>query len=308
VAEPRRGAAPASAAAVTVVVATRGRGDSVVRTLQSVGENRSVPYEVVVLDQSADEATATAVTPHLVDARIRYLRSASVGLARARNLAIASTTTELIGLTDDDCEVPPDWLDRLMTAFATDARIGVVFGNVMPAEHDRHAGYVPAYVRAAPFLARSPRDKARTDGMGACMGLRRSLWERLGGFDERFGAGAPFRAADEGELVMRALVAGSLVYETPALRVVHHGFRDRTAARELVHAYTYGAGAMMATHLRRRTPHVGRLLATMAWRWASGRVHDAVRLAGGAHRALRLRAFTQGFIAGALATPERRTS
>src|SRR6185503_18844617 len=97
-----------------------------VRTLRSVGENRSIPYEVVILDQSADEATATAVAPHLVDARIRYLRSASVGLARARNLAIATATTEIIGLTDDDCEVPPDWIDRLMAAFATDPRIGVV--------------------------------------------------------------------------------------------------------------------------------------------------------------------------------------
>ena len=307
-AEPRRGAAPASAPIVTVVVATRGRGDSVVRTLRSVGENRSVPYEVVVLDQSADDATATAVTPHLVDARIRYLRSASVGLARARNLAIAAATTELIGLTDDDCEVPPDWLDGVVGAFADDARIGVVFGNVVPAAHDGRTGFVPAYVRAAPFLARSARDKAGTDGMGACMALRRSLWVDLGGFDERFGAGAPFRAADEGELAMRALAAGWRVYETPTLRVVHHGFRDRTAARDLVYAYTYGAGAMMATHLRRRTPHTARLLATMAWRWASGRVHDAVRLAGGTHRALRLRAFTEGFVAGALASPERRTS
>lgn len=306
-AEPRRGAVAASAPAVTVVVATRGRGDSVVRTLRSVGTNRSVPYEVVVLDQSADEATATAVTPHLVDARIRYVRSTSVGLARARNLAIATATTELIGLTDDDCEVPPDWLDGLLDAFATDARIGVVFGNVMPAEHDRRAGFVPSYVRATPFLARSPRDKAGSDGMGACMALRRSLWERLGGFDERFGAGARFRAADEGELAMRALAAGWLVYETPALRVVHHGFRDRGAGRELVHAYTYGAGAMMATHLRRRTPQAGRLLATMAWRWASGRVHDAVRLGGGRHRVLRLRAFTQGFVAGVVAS-DRRTS
>src|SRR5204862_288707 len=112
--------------------------------------------------------------------------------------------------------------------------------------HDPATGFVPSYVRDEPFLARSLVDKAKIDGMGACMALRRRIWTELGGFDERFGAGGPFHAADEGEFALRALQAGWFVYETPAVSVLHRGFRGRTEAHALVHRYAYGTGAMMA--------------------------------------------------------------
>ena len=47
--------------------------------------------------------------------------------------------------------------------------------------------------------------------------------------------------------------------------------------------------------------HATRLLGTMAWRWARGRMHPAVRIGGGRHRWLRLDGFVRGFVAGALA-------
>jgi GT2 family glycosyltransferase len=285
---------------MTVVIATRNRGASVARTVASVLDNALPRYEVAVVDQSEDDRTTTAVEPFLEDPRVRYRRTATCGLSRAHNLALAAAATELVAITDDDCEVPGDWLLRLAAAFARDERIGIVFGNVLPAAHDPTAGFVPGYVRRAPFLARSLRDKPHVDGMGACMGLRRSLWARLGGFDERFGAGAAFRAANEGDLVIRALGAGWFVYETPACWVVHHGFRNRSEARALVRGYSFGTGAMMAKHVRAGTPGTWRLLGLMAWRWARGRAHSAVRFGGGRHRLLRLDAFVRGFAAGTL--------
>jgi len=184
-----------------------------------------------------------------------------------------------------------------------DPRIGLVFGGVLPMPHDPATGFVPSYVRQDAFLARSLVDKAKIDGMGACMALRRRIWTDLGGFDERFGAGGPFQAADEGEFALRALKAGWFVYETPTASVIHRGLRGRTEAQALVHRYAYGTGAMMAKHVRARTPHAKRLLGTMAWRWALGRMHSAVRIGGGRRRWLRLDGFVRGFVAGALARP-----
>jgi len=288
---------PAGGPRVTVALATRNRGASVLRTLASVLGNGLPATDVVVVDQSDDEATAIALAPYAEDRRVRYRRMDTVGLARAHNVAIADAAGELVAITDDDCEVAPDWLGALAGAFAVDERIGVVFGSVRAADHDQAAGFVPAYPLERPVLARRLRDKARVDGMGACMGVRRRVWEALGGFDERFGAGAPFRAANEGEFAIRALAAGWFVYETPALWVVHHGFRDAERGRTLIQAYAFGTGAMMATHLRGGTPHTRRLLVAMGWRWARGRLHGAVRLDGGRHRVLRLGAFARGFVA-----------
>jgi GT2 family glycosyltransferase len=284
---------------VTVVIATRNRNASVARTIASLLEGTERPHDIVVVDQSDDDRTAAAVEPFAED--VRYLRSRTTGLARAHNVAIAEARTELIAVTDDDCEVSRDWLAAIPGAFACDPRIALVFGGVLPMPHDPAMGFVPGYVREEAFLARSLADKARIDGMGACMALRRRIWMELGGFDERFGAGGPFHAADEGEFALRALEAGWFVYETPAVSVLHRGLRGRMEAHALVHRYAYGTGAMMAKHVRARTPYTKRLLGTMAWRWARGRTHSAVRIGGGRHRLLRLDGFVRGFVAGALA-------
>lgn len=284
---------------VTVVIATRNRGPSITTTLTSLAAASEHPGAVVIVDQSQDDRTAAAVTPFLHDPRVRYHRSATTGLARAHNIAIAEARTELVAITDDDCEVSADWLPEIARAFALHERVGVVFGDVRAAPHDAATGFVPAYARHEAFMARTLRDKTEVDGMGACMALRRRVWEELGGFDECFGAGGPFRAANEGEFALRALGAGWFVYETPAVSVVHRGVRSRADARTLVHGYAYGTGAMMAKHIRARTPHAVRLLGTMAWRWTRGHAHSATRIGGGRHRLLRLDGFVRGFAVAA---------
>jgi GT2 family glycosyltransferase len=292
---------------IDVVIATRDRGATPVRAVESVLANRYPGFSVTIVDQSGDGSTEAALEPFLGDPRLRYRRSDTVGLARAQNLAIADLGAELVAVTDDDCEVPPDWLARVADGFAWGERVALVFGEVRAGPHDAEAGFVPAYLRAGPFLARDPGEKWGIDGIGACMGIRRAVWRELGGFDEGLGPGSVFLAGLEGDFALRALAAGWHVLETPGLWVVHHGFRSRHEGRGLVHCYAYGTGAMIAKHVRCRTPKVERLLAHMAWRWTRGSVHGAARLAGKRHRWLRLNAFVRGFLAGAAAPLDRGT-
>ena len=189
---------------IPVVIATRDRGDAVAVAVRSLLRCHPSPRGIWVVDQSRDERTAEAMAA-LGDPRLHYLRSRTVGQNRAQNLAIAGLDAELVAITDDDCEVPPDWLARFERAFALDPRVAMVFGNVRAAAHDERAGFVPSYARTSPFLAKTPIDKWRVEGMGACMAIRRAAWEALGGFDEMLGPGAPYPAAGESDLVFRAL-------------------------------------------------------------------------------------------------------
>ena len=289
---------------ITVVVATRNRGGSVADTVETVLAGRYGRYEVWVVDQSEDDRTSTSLHILMSDQRVRYLRTPTVGLARAHNIAIARATSELIAITDDDCEVPCDWLEKLATAFAADRRIGLVFGNVYPVDHDPAAGFVPSYVREEPFLARSLREKDRVAGIGACMGLRRSVWQEIGGFDERLGAGTAFRAGNDGDLAIRVLLAGHFVYETPEVSVLHRGFRQWKEARSLIWGYSYGTGAMLAKHAKCRTPYIPRLLVVLAFGWIRGR-RSAGRFGDNRYRGLRLAAFLNGFAAGAVTSVDR---
>lgn len=291
---------------VTVVISTRGRGDRVVQTIQTILLNDYPDFELKVIDQSEEDTTEASLRPFLSDPRFHYFRTTTKGLSTGRNLGISHTQSEFIALTDDDCETPKNWLRELVTAFSVDSRIGIVFGNVLPGSYDRTMGFIPTYVRNKPFLAKGIYEKHRVEGISACMGLRRSVWEVLGGFDEMLGAGAPFKSAEETDFIVRALLDGYSVYETPKVTVIHHGFRTWKQGLTLIHGYWSGTGAMFAKHFKCRHWSIALVLLRLAWRWAFGVSQVSASLGKNPHRLLRLISFIKGFVTGVF-TPVDKT-
>lgn len=289
---------------VTVVIPTRNRGERVVKTVLSILKNNYPCFALRIIDQGEDDLTEKSLQPFLENPHFHYLRSPTQGASTGRNIGIHKTQSEFIALTDDDCEVTENWLEALMAAFALDHRIGVVFGNVEAGPHDSTQGFIPAYRRKGPFLACNIYEMHRVNGLSACMGLRRSVWQALGGFDEMLGAGGEFRSAEEMDFVLRTLLAGYLVYETPDVMVTHQGFRTWEQGKNLVHGYLYGIGAMFAKHFKCGHWAAFHLLCHLAWRWAWG--GPVVNLGHRPSRRLRIIAFTKGFMAG-WKTPMDRT-
>jgi len=212
----------------------------------------------------------------------------------------------MIACTDDDCETPPEWLSRMAAALQRADGAAVVFGNVRAAECDPAAGFILGCVRDSAFLARSIRHMHRVDGASACMGLKRSVWERLCGFDEFLGAGASFPSTEDMDFAIRALAAGFWVYATPEVEVLHRGFRSWDEEREVVHGYLYGIGAMFAKHIKCGNWGVLHYLANLFWRWAV--TGTAVDFGRRPSRWVRLRAFALGVAAGLLCAVERQRS
>ena len=98
-----------------VIVATRDRGPKIVPLLDSIMASDLDDFELVVVDQSIDDATETALLPFWAMTASRTCAPPTTGLSRARNLGISSTTAPYLVITDDDCIVPPEWL-RAITA------------------------------------------------------------------------------------------------------------------------------------------------------------------------------------------------
>ena len=283
---------------VTVVIPTRNRGDSVVRTIRTTLLNCYPDLELIIVDQSDDNRTEISLQPLLRDRRISGIRTTTRGLAAALNIGIGIAQTEIIAITGDDCEVDKHWLKELVAAFATDPRIGIVFGNIFPGPHDRNLGFVPAYVRETEFLARNISEKHNVAGTTACMGLRRSVWKALGGFDQMFGTGASLHSAEDLDLTLRALLKGHAVYETPRVSVVHHGFYRHEKRATMVFRYWYGTGAAISKQFKcGRWSMVTVLLRLMrGWIFRQSRIADSL---GRPLRRIQFEAFLRGFIVGA---------
>lgn len=291
--------------AVSVVVATRNRGDQVRQTITSILANDYPRFDLWVVDQSESDDTRQSVQPFETDCRLHYVRSSTKGVSIGRNLGITLSQGELIAITDDDCEAAPDWISQMVNAFSEQPTAGIVFGNVLTAPHDTNAGFIPGYCRNDCFLARTIYYKHCVEGISACIGLRRSVWHQLNGFDPMLGAGASLKSAGETDFAIRALLAGIPIYETPAPAVTHFGFRTWEQGRSLIQGYMFGIAAALTKNLKCGHWSVLAVLVHLGWRWAFQK--PVVDLGRRPPRWMRLVAFLSG-IWGALRTPvDRKT-
>jgi glycosyltransferase involved in cell wall biosynthesis len=290
---------------ISVVICTRDRGTSVVDTVASVLQNSDTTCELLVVDQSQGIDTETSLERFRGDPRFHYLHSSELGLARGRNLGITQSRGQIIAFTDDDCDVPQNWLENIADAFRIDPHVTIVFGCVTAAPHDPSKGFVPCYEIKEPFMGRVLRDKYRIDGMGACMAVRREAWLHLSGFDPYLGAGSPLRSAEENDFAFRSLIAGYWIYETPSIQVIHRGFRLHEEASEIVFGYLYGTGAMFAKHFRLGNRRMLPLMARIFWRWAFQR--PLVDYSASGRRWLSLSSFCSGWRAGMRLPIDRST-
>jgi len=281
----------------SVVIATRNRGDLVVQSIEAVVDQcHAQSAEVIIIDQSDDERTAEAVFPFIELHQVRYLRSPSTGLGMARNEGMAAARSPWVAFTDDDCVAAPDWLEALEQALSAHEHVSVVFGNVNQAPHDPEAGFIPNYIRRGTCLVSSVKEKNRVEGIGACMAVRKSAWEALGGFDPMLGAGSPFHAAEELDFVVRSLVEQHSVYETDRASVTHSGFRANDMKSQLAFDYSFGIGAAYAKLLRCRQWQVLIPLMQLGLRWAIR--EPRVNYGTPPSRLSRLRGFLHGAAAG----------
>lgn len=195
---------------VSVVVATHNRCASLMRLLDALGAQTGVGhFEVVVVDDASTDDTASAIAARPVDCSfsLRCLRlDRNCGPATARNHGWRVAAAPLVCFTDDDCQPTPTWLSALCARLAY---APVVQGRTVPD---------PAQVdRWGPW---SHTVEVLDEGgfYETCnMGYRRSVLERLGGFDEAFRR--PY--GEDADLAWRAREAG-IGTAFAADAVVHH--------------------------------------------------------------------------------------
>jgi GT2 family glycosyltransferase len=291
--------------AASVIVCTRNPGPRIRETVASILRGTEARFALLVVDQSDDDQVALALGDLLVDARVQLLRSATRGLSAGRNVGVTAASTEHIAFTDDDCVATPTWLADIIAPLCRDDRAAVVFGTVKPAPYDPALGFLPSYSRSEPLLARSIHDKHRVEGIGASMAIRKSAWVALHGFDEALGAGGPCHSAEETDFVMRALLRGFHVHETPAAAVIHSGFRTWAQAPQVLGQYLHGIGASLTKLVRLGHWQVATVLARLAVRWTVSR--PVVDMGTEAHRRARLSGFLAGVRAGLTMPIDRHT-
>jgi glycosyltransferase involved in cell wall biosynthesis len=235
---------------ISALVCTYGRGRLVVDTVSSILANTYPNFELVVVDQSKDDRTLEALESFCSDPRLTYLRSSTIGKGDALNVGLRATKGSTIAITDDDCTVPPNWLETFDSIFEMHPKVAVAFCCVEACEHDRAAGFVPDFVRSGERILTTLHDARHVRGLGAGIAVRRDMIKEIGGFDPMLGPGSRFHDCDDRDIGIRALLAGYDVYETSKIAVRHFGFRSWQQGQQLARRNFLGIGAAYSKFLK----------------------------------------------------------
>jgi GT2 family glycosyltransferase len=234
---------------VTVAIATRDRPDALRTCLHAIASGDVLPAEVIIIDQGKDASAHEVCEASRGRLNIVYATQAARGLAAAQNEAVRAATSPIIAVTDDDCIPDARWLMVIADVFAGSPGIDAVTGRVLaaPSRGDRVLA-----VSTRPSEQR--RDFAGRSvpwhiGSGNNFAVKRDLYQRIGGCDERLGPGAPAQGGVDMDLFYRLVRAGARIRYEPDALVLHERQtpRERAMRRPM---YGHGMGACFALWLR----------------------------------------------------------
>ena len=232
---------------ISVLIATRNRPQDLIPCLKSLLAQDYPNFEIVIFDQSVtDEAQIATRAAYGCPANLRYIRSETVGKSRALNGLVAAAQGEIFAFTDDDTEAPPDWLATIARAFREMPEADLLFGQVFAPSDTQADFHVPALY----FQERRLLKQREVFGMGANMAFRRSLIEKVIGYDTQLGPGGSLACAEDYDFLYRAQKVGAAAFAEPSVQLVHRAGRNFDQWSRVLLNYGMGDAAFAMKHLR----------------------------------------------------------
>ena len=220
---------------VSVIVPVYGKLPYTLACLRSIARHGAdAAFEVIVVDDASPDDSATVLAQvdglHLLrnERNLGFIGSCNAGAAAARG-------THLLFL-NNDTQVTPGWLDRLLDCFAEEAGCGIAGSRlVYPDGRLQEAGGLVYADGSAWNYGRfedrnDPRFLYRRDAdyvSGAALMIESTLFHAVGGFDRRY---APAYCEDM-DLAFAVRAAGRRVIYQPESLVVHFANGLGNAAR-----------------------------------------------------------------------------
>lgn len=238
---------------ITVLISTRNRPDYMPDILNSLSRNKLELFEVVVVDQSTNTESKQYVETFIKDHTemdLKYILSDTKGLSISRNIGIENAKGKIILFTDDDCIVDDHWVENVAKVFESD-EFHASYGRVLP--------YIPEGEELPPnyepvacvfgeerieFASLNPDDFFKI-GSGNNMAYRKSVFDEMGDFEPKLGAGAVLKSGEDLEMAYRVLKNGKKILYNPEALVHHKQWRRTGSMLKTAHGYFFGLGVFL---------------------------------------------------------------
>ncbi|HEY8468970.1 MAG TPA: glycosyltransferase [Longimicrobiales bacterium] len=212
--------------AVSIVIPTHNRCEALRRTLDALAR-QTVPaeaMEVIVVADGCTDGTTTWLREHRPPYRLRCVELPGSGPAAARNAGAAAATGEILLFLDDDIEPAPGLVAAHLRSH--EGSVDVVAIGPCPPFLPGRQDFWRVLVRRWWFdlftaMAEPGHRFTYRDVLTGNLSLRRTLFQRIGGFDPTF----PDPSHEDWEFGIRLLKADARLTCVPDAVAWHH---DRT--------------------------------------------------------------------------------
>ena len=113
---------------ISVVICTYNNAESLAVTLNQLLNQTAQTvddFELLIIDNNSQDNTQQVCEQFVSKSKIRakYIFESKQGLSHARNTGVQSAVSEYLLFTDDDAELPKNWLHEYNDKIQTDKRV-----------------------------------------------------------------------------------------------------------------------------------------------------------------------------------------
>jgi glycosyltransferase involved in cell wall biosynthesis len=160
---------------VSLVTTVLDASDRVGAFLESVSWQTRPPDEIVVVDGGSTDGTLEQLRSAET---LTLLEEPGANIARGRNVAISAATHDVIAVTDADCVLERDWLERLIDPFESGGDVAMGFYRPL----------ADSFLQRAVACVNLPEpeelDEATFMPSGRSVAFTRDAIDRAGGYPE----------------------------------------------------------------------------------------------------------------------------
>ncbi|HDR50687.1 MAG TPA: glycosyltransferase family 2 protein [Mariniphaga anaerophila] len=223
---------------VSIIISTRNNPELLQKCMESILKKTSYKnVEIIVVDNNSDEPETVKYLSELQNKReVKILADKrEFNFSAINNQAAQNAKGEFLLFINDDTEViHKEWLSEMVCIVAQD-RVGVVGAKLWyPNNTLQHGGIILGIKGVAGhahkyfdklnqgYLGRANLIQEFSAVTGACMLVKKELFNRVGGFDENLAI-----AYNDIDLCLRIRKQGLKVVWTPYAELIHHESQSR---------------------------------------------------------------------------------
>jgi len=256
---------------ISVIVPTYNRKEELNRLLLSMKKQSYQPGQIIIVDASELEGCIQLERCNLIKSK--------KGAVTQRNIGLRHAQEEIVLFLDDDAVLTPCCLELIAREFEADIsnEIGAITGRIITYNNIKKKSLSLARafglgesrgdgslkLSGFPSLACGENDKEVDVLCGGIMAFRRSVIEKLGGFDEKLEKISRYSYMEDQDIAIRIKKAGFKIKYIANVRIYHFpSTRGRDSSFKVEATKVFNSRYILRKHFK------WNILREIAWLWA----------------------------------------